>query len=292
MNNTIIILISFSLTFFVDWIIKNNYLGIKINKFYLKFINLSIFRLYLIFFIIILLLLNLLGSFNIEILDYFNINFNNFAGDGVNVNNNVDTKVENINLNHPILQLSVPASAASQLAAAGSFASGAALGIKAAQAVNGTPLIKAATGLGVYGAVQGSTIIMSKILSHNKGHNFIRGLLDNSAAELLNSKYTEFPLNMLVDLNNLVNLEILALIILFNVLTVDLLTTKIDYNKYVPNNKLGNLALFFLNRYIKLWGNSRQFFIICSFIILKLNHIIVRIRVKYNIAIAPNLKKI
>ena len=67
-------------------------------------------------------------------------------------------------------------------------------------------------------------------------------------------------------LNNLVNLEILALIILLNVYIVELLT-KIDYNKFIPNNKFGKMLLFIIERYIKLWGTSKQILILLSLII-------------------------
>ncbi len=34
--------------------------------------------------------------------------------------------------------------------------------------------------------------------------------------------------------------------------------TKLDYNKYIPDNKLGKILKLFINRYINIWSKSVQ----------------------------------
>lgn len=97
-------------------------------------------------------------------------------------------------------------------------------------------------------------------------NNYIGELLNNTDSNLLAEKYTEYPLNMLTDMNTLVNLEILVLIILFNVLLGELLTS-VEFEKYLPKNRLGKLLLLLINRYKNIWTTSKKFLLVSCLII-------------------------
>lgn len=128
--------------------------------------------------------------------------------------------------------------------------------------------------------VQAGTAIMSKVLnrSNQNSNNDTNKFLSESipgfnpklgvgeaTEEVLNSLYPEFPLNLLVEMNQLVNLELVFLSILFNVFIVNTIT-QINYSKYIPNNKLGRILNFFISRYIIIWSKSKLFLIIVSLI--------------------------
>lgn len=148
------------------------------------------------------------------------------------------------------------------------------MGVKAAQLFGGSPAVKVAAGVGVMAAVKTSTFILSKALNNNSNknpkdpnvNNYIGELLNNTDSHLLADKYTEYPLNMLTDLNTLVNLEILVLIILFNVLLGELFTS-VEFEKYLPKNRLGHLLLLILNRYKNIWATSKKFLLVSCLII-------------------------
>ena len=66
---------------------------------------------------------------------------------------------------------------------------------------------------------------------------------------ILNEKYTEYPLNMLSEIYTFTNLELFFFFIILNTFLVEYIM-KIDFNKYLPKNKIGKWLLFFINRYI------------------------------------------
>ena len=53
------------------------------------------------------------------------------------------------------------------------------------------------------------------------------------------------------------------LFIILNIFIVKYITSK-DFNKYIPNNKVGNILKFFMNRYIILWSKSAKILLIVS----------------------------
>nr|YP_010697893.1 hypothetical protein P1Q19_mgp05 [Fuscoporia viticola]WCF76854.1 hypothetical protein [Fuscoporia viticola] len=77
--------------------------------------------------------------------------------------------------------------------------------------------------------------------------------------------YPNFPLNLLYDIETLVNAEVLVVMILINIFTVQYLISR-DYTKYIPDNKFGKYLNIFLNRYITIYSKSNKFIIgLCVF---------------------------
>jgi hypothetical protein len=93
----------------------------------------------------------------------------------------------------------------------------------------------------------------------NKGNNSLEIIND------LTDKFTDFPLNLLPEINQLISAELIFLVIIFNVYSVEYIT-KIDYNKYIPDNRLGKIIKLFINRYIKIWSKSSKILLIISWI--------------------------
>jgi len=53
------------------------------------------------------------------------------------------------------------------------------------------------------------------------------------------------------------------LFIILNIFIVKYITT-LDYNKYIPKNKLGKILKLLINRYIIIWSKSVQLLLIVS----------------------------
>ena len=64
-------------------------------------------------------------------------------------------------------------------------------------------------------------------------------------------KYSDFPLNLLPELNIIINVELLYIYILINMYLVNLLI-KFNYKKYIPNNRIGKILEYFIESYINL----------------------------------------
>jgi hypothetical protein len=96
----------------------------------------------------------------------------------------------------------------------------------------------------------GVCILNSNNSSNNNTNNNINwfdGLSNNN----LNDKFNDFPLNLLPEINQLVTAELMFLFIILNIFVVKYIIT-VDYNKYIANNKVGNILKYFINRYIML----------------------------------------
>ena len=265
-------LFSFVSFVIIDYLIKNNYLPCgaygrqSIKKIYFKFIGLSYFSIVLILFTITFLLLMLFYYFDISLIsiDYSLFDSELFnamtAKEKGNINVNADPT---INLNHPNINLSLPTSSLNNLAAAASVAGGGGLAFKVMQVVAEGPGAKTIVGAGTMLVSQAATLTMSKILnSNNSSNNKTNNLIDlvsnlNNSTSLNNfNSFTdfneyEFPLNLLPELDKLVTAELLFLTIILNIFIVKYITT-LDYNKYLPNNKLGRILNIFINRYITI----------------------------------------
>lgn len=85
-----------------------------------------------------------------------------------------------------------------------------------------------------------------------------------SNLDFLNNKFSDFPF-LLLEVDKLVDLELLFLIIILNIFIVKLLN-KIDYNKYIPNNKRGKLLTIIINLLRR--NRSSNFILINSWILL------------------------
>jgi hypothetical protein len=293
LNLNYLFLISFTLILIIDSIIRSKIFSSKLKKYYYQFIKLSSLSLFFLIFSFILFILVIFNLFDINLVLNLNDNFyniknhmenidNNITNSPVNNNNNlnINTKVlgeikdGTVNLNTPSFKINMPIQGINNLAAAASSAGGASLAIKMAKQLPGSPAAKVAVGLGVMGTVQATTAIMSKVLNKNNSNNnnnlsnnFIDNIFTNSNSNDINNIYSDFPLNLLPEINNLVNLEILFLSILFNLYLVNILT-KFNYNKYVPKNKLGKIFDYLISRYITIWSKSKMILFIISWICL------------------------
>lgn len=187
----------------------------------------------------------------------------------VNVNNNVNGHTDNgqLNINHPLFNISVPKEGINNVAAALSSAGGATAGYQMAKLMGGSPAVKAGVALGTMATVQASSMIASKILNKkddddddkNKFINFIFSDKD------LSEKYDHFPLNLLPELNQLINIEIFFTLVIINVFIVrKLLSLNINFNRYLPDNAFGHFLIKMIQRYIKLWSASSTILLIIS----------------------------
>jgi hypothetical protein len=85
---------------------------------------------------------------------------------------------------------------------------------------------------------------------YNLSSNNVEGLNNNlNITGGINDKYNDFPLNLLPEINQLATAELMFLLIILNIFIVKYITT-VDYNKYLPNNKVGNILKILINRYI------------------------------------------
>jgi hypothetical protein len=191
----------------------------------------------------------------------------------VNVNSAVTGTVNDgtLNINTPQIHLKIPSEGVNSMAAAASSAGGAAIGFKVAQQISGPPAMRIAAGLLVLAGIQASTLLMSKVLNssnnNSNSNSYVGNIFSNSNSDLLNNKFPDFPLNLLVEVNQLINVELLFLIIILNIHIVKYLQ-QIDYNKYLPNNKFGKFLSLILNRYVYLWNISSNFILVISWFML------------------------
>jgi hypothetical protein len=290
-------LISFIIYIYLDYIIKNNYLGSSTKNYYIKFISLNNFYIIFIFNIIFFFILFPFNYFDIGLFnfDYYSSLFetdifNNMgenessSEDKTSSENNSNSKGKttnvdsNIHINHPRLNVSVPTSTLNNAVAAGSATGGGYLALKVAQNTPGSPGVKIAAGVGTYLTVQATTAGLGKILnnmssnsSNNNSKQFIN--LDslnyfsqtNGVINNLNDRFNDFPLSLLPEINQLVIAELMFLFIILNIFIVKYITT-FDYNKYIPNNKIGRILNIILNRYITIWSKSVKLLLIVSWV--------------------------
>ena len=276
----------FSFTFFIilDYLIKNNYLGNSIKNFYLKFIELNYFNIVLILSIIVFFILMLFSYFGFSLIYFdntlFDANLVKFMSDSAG-NNNVNVNTDaTVNVNHPRFNISIPGPVLSNTAAAISFAGGMGAAIKAAQHMPGGPGVKALAGVGTLLTTQAITVGVAKILNssnssnnnnnnNNNTNNLINwfdGLSNNNNSNIinnLNDKFNDFPLNLLPEINQLATAELMFLLIILNIFIAKYITS-LDYNKYLPNNKLGDILKKIINRYVILWSKSVNILLIIS----------------------------
>nr|YP_004376380.1 hyp18 [Moniliophthora roreri]ADO51601.1 hyp18 [Moniliophthora roreri] len=100
--------------------------------------------------------------------------------------------------------------------------------------------------------------------SNQKGNNFINLVFSDPD---LQSKFSEYPFNLLPELVGLNNLTLFFLIIILNISFAEYLS-KLNYEKYIPNNKLGLFLKKVLNRYLIIWSKSSKWLKRISFFML------------------------
>lgn len=286
-------MLSFVVFIYLDYLINNNYLGITIKNYYLKFLRFSFLNKIIIICCLAFLFLTLFSCFDLYLInldDYPKLFDNDLynhmsnSGDGKSNSGVHDNTVNGtINLNHPKLNVSVPAAPINNLAGALSVSGGGALALKVMQQVPGGPGVKVAAGLGTMLTAQALTIGMGKILNANStnNENKTQKLIDLTKTDSFNNelpnqevinnnldtisnltdKLNDFPLNLIPEINQLVTAELLFLFIILNVFIAQYIS-KLDYNKYIPDNRLGKILKFFISRYINIWSKSIQFLLI------------------------------
>lgn len=164
---------------------------------------------------------------------------------GANIDNTT------VNINDPNLNLSVSVNSFNNIAAAISSAGGVTAGLKVAQYIGGPPSTKILAGLGTMAVVQGTTAIMSKVLSNQScSQDFVKKSLTASASNNTGS-LNDYPLNLLFELNTLIYGALLFLIIILNIYIAKYIAN-INYNKYLPTNKFGVILNKIILRYIKI----------------------------------------
>lgn len=288
----ILYVLFFIFAIIIDYTIKKNTFGNKIKKYYLRFINLNYAGISFTLFVLLWLVFSILSYLDLNLLvflndDYFNTDFFNKMSDNntsscesgsnnINVKSNASEQVNEgtVNVNTPKLNinLSLNKDSINNLAAVASSAGGATLGFQVAKSISGSPALKIAVGLGTIGAVQIGTGIMFQVLNNNNDSNiqttkFLPKLFNDDISTILYDKYTNFPLSLLPEMNRLVNVEILFLMIMFNIFIVNKLMS-IDYISYLPKNKLGNLLEKVITRYIYIWSKASISLIILSWVSL------------------------
>jgi hypothetical protein len=252
MNSTYLYVGFFCLAIFIDYLIVNNFLGLSIKKIYLSFRNSS--YIYIILFLFIIFLIIFFFCFNLTL---FDINYNDINNFILNMVDKKDIEVgtnSTVNVNNPKFSATIGDRGINNIAAALSSAGGATVGLKTAQYVGGTPTTKLAVGLATMGVVQASTSVMSKILNKNNSNNTVNKFVANLVYPKNNNTdnvLDNYPLNLITDINLLLYSALLFLIVIFNIYLANYLST-INYNKYIPNNKLGKLLNILISRYINL----------------------------------------
>lgn len=287
-------LFSFILISVLDYLIKNNYLGTGIKQVYLKFIGFSYFSIVLFLTFIIFLFLMLFQFFGISLICfdtwYFDNDLINFMSDS-NTSSGTSTSTStapttnvnadaNVTLNNPVVKVSMPASAVNNLAGAASAAAGASAALKAMQHIPGSPGTKAIAGAATMLAVQGVSYGMSKVFNSQSSQssntnnttkklfNYLESNISNNNNNNLTNLtelYNNFPLNLLPDIDLLITAELMFLSIILNIYVVKFIS-KIDYNKYIFDNKFGIILKKIINRYIIMWSKSVKFLLIFSWI--------------------------
>ena len=189
----------------------------------------------------------------------------------------IDASNSVVTIQNPVATVSVPVKAAQVASTAFTTAAGMKAGLELAK---NTPNVgaKAALVIGSSLTAQAINITANKILQSSSASEtknkfildnmsqFINEIVDNSKN---NNKYSEYPYNLIPDLNMYINIEIWFLIILTNVLlTAYLLEKKIDINKFIKNDKLRKLLNYMYNMYISVWSVSRNFIIIWCILML------------------------
>lgn len=273
-------LLSFVFFIILDYLIKNSYLGNSIKNFYFKFIGLNYFYIVFILTGIVFFIMMLFSYLGVSLICFdnslFDVDLFKFMSDS-GINNNTVKADGIVNIN-PNFNVSIPSSSLKNVAAGLSVAAGGTLALKTAQQVPGAQGVKVAAGAAVWLGSQALTVGVGKILNSNNSSNnnnntnnftnWLDGLSNTNNLNIisnLNDRFNDFPLNLLPEINQLATAELMFLLIILNIFIVKYITS-LDYNKYIPNNKVGNILKIFINRYIILWSKSVKLLLIVSWI--------------------------
>jgi hypothetical protein len=247
----------------------------KVNFYILKYIcrrilNISLFWKLFIFLLCVFIVIDIYQSYYYNCVVSSNGNLLNLVFNMAENNTNpvVDASKSVVNVLTPRLNFSVTIEAALTSSTAFSTAAGIKAGLDLAKSVSGIGA-KTTMVVGTTLSVPFISLTANKFLNTSseeiqqsfipmKFSQFIN--LNNSKN---NDKFSEYPYNLIPDLDMYINIEIWFLIILINVLlTAYLLETKIDINKFIQNDRMRKILNYMYNRYISVWSVSRNFIII------------------------------
>jgi len=185
-----------------------------------------------------------------------------------NTNPVLDACKSLVNVQTPIVNVSVQVEAVYAASTAFSTAAGMKAGLDLAKIVPGIGA-KSTLVVGTTIVSQAINITANKLLktsSEETKNNLISVKLSqfiNLNNSKNNDKFSEYPYNLIPDLDMYINIEIWFLIILINVLlTAYLLEKKIDINKFITNDRMRKILNYMYNRYISVWSVSRNLIII------------------------------
>ena len=111
------------------------------------------------------------------------------------------------------------------------------------------------------GSKSSKKLIESLYVLNNDTTENLNNNLNNTS--VISEKINEFPLSLIPEINQLATAELMFLLIILNIFIVKYITT-LDFNKYLPNNKVGNILKKIINRYIWLWSKSVNIMLIVS----------------------------
>ena len=255
-----------------NFIINNKQvLSNRLIFYHTRFRSMSYRNLNLLFFVLFIVIFTLIYNdfsswfFN-DLLLHINDN-----GKDVNIGTN-----STINVNNPNVSASISKEGVNNIAAAISAAGGATAGIKVAQHIGGPPGAKIVAGLATMAAVQATTGIMSKVLNNKSNTSDVSKLINLSNTSSTKSTIDQYPLNILYDINLLLYAAVLSISIILNIYLVRYILS-IDYERYIPNNKIGNLLRIFLKRYIGTWNKVNKSLLAYSYVLLFLTIIIAKV---------------
>ena len=269
----------FCLAIFIDYFIVNKYLGLSFKNWYICFRNSH--YLYINFCLFVIFLAIFSFCFDLRLLD---VNpDNDFIMSMADKDKAISTSIgtnSTVSVNNPKFGVTIGDRGINNIAAALSATGGATVGLKTAQYIGGTPATKLAVGLATMAVVQAGTSIMSKVLNNNYNNNnltnkFIANYISNGNSND-NNILNNYPLNLISDIDLLLYGALLFLIVILNIKLANYVL-RIDYNKYLPNNKLGKILNILINRYIGLWGKSYKYLLIFSYTMLFISIILSKI---------------
>ena len=281
MTKNTFFIIGYCLALGLDYIIRKGYLGNTIKTKHLNFVEKSYFFIFIYNFIFnfyLVLIIEYLGfTFYLIDLNYdFNLEiFNNMADKNIKLPPEITGEVKDntININHSNFNLSLSNTGASIIAAAMSSTGGAAAAYIVATKIPGGPGINTAAVIGKMVGVQATTVIMSKVLNKTNNNNydanksnFIANFLIDEQ-DKLNNINSNFPFNLLPEMNILINVNLLFLGIILNSFIVSKLTNY-NYSKYIPQNRFGKIINILISKYIKIWSKNSKYVIIYSWIMI------------------------
>jgi hypothetical protein len=103
---------------------------------------------------------------------------------------------------------------------------------------------------------------------NNTNNKFVNDFIP-SVIESNNEILSKYPFTILYALDMILTGEIILTVLLINIFFVNNILLKIDYKKYIPNNKIGEYLTWFLERYIKIYSKTSHFLIgYCLVVIL------------------------